>query len=95
MKYVIKTGSTSRIVDADIIQEKLPLGTYNLCFNPHTMEYYLDKVQDLEIPKKIYGDTSIVDRIINVYRNKTRNVGIMLYGLKGSGRYILNMQLYI
>lgn len=85
-KYVISNGSRRNIVEADNIGNGLPKGTYTMKLNGFSGEWYLEKVDDFEIPKKLYGDMSIAERCKAVYKHRSRNFCLMLSGLKGSGR---------
>ena len=73
---------------------KLPLGTYYLRFNPQ-IGYFLEKVEDFILPKKIYGDTSIVNRWLTSFNDSPRNTGILLSGIKGSGKTLLSKKVAI
>jgi SpoVK/Ycf46/Vps4 family AAA+-type ATPase len=75
--------------------EKLPKGTYYLRYNEMQQSYYLEKVEDFKLPKKIYGDCSVVDRWIKSYKNNERNTGVLLSGIKGSGKTLLSKKLAI
>lgn len=66
----------------------LPQGTYYVRFNPQ-IGYYLEKVEDFELPSKIYGDTNVVNRWLVSYHANQRNTGIILTGVKGSGKTLL------
>ena len=68
--------------------DKLPIGTYRLRFNERAGEFYLVRIEDFELPSKLYGDFSICDRIINTFNNTSRNLGVLLTGEKGSGKTI-------
>lgn len=47
------------------------------------------KKENFDLPPKIYGDHSIVDRWIKSYNNnREKNMGIVLSGLKGTGKTI-------
>lgn len=65
------------------------VGTYTL---RHKEEngFYLERVEDLVAPAKIYGDVStLVDRFIVTFEDRQalhKNTGIMLSGIKGSGK---------
>lgn len=74
--------------------ERLPKGTYYLRHSDR-MGYYLERVEDFKLPKKIYGDTKIVDRWIKGYQNNERNTGVLLSGIKGSGKTLLSKKLAI
>lgn len=78
--YYLNTGAVS--------SENLPLGTYMLKYDDRE-GLYLEKTTDFELPKKIYGDTSIVDRWLKGYHHYSRNTGILLNGIKGSGKTLL------
>lgn len=68
--------------------DKLPVGVYHLLFDDR-IGYYLNKKEDFKLPSKIYGDHSIVERWLTSYRtNDTKNLGIVLSGLKGTGKTI-------
>ena len=67
----------------------LPQGTYYVRFNPQ-IGYYLEKVEDFELPSKIYGDTNVVNRWLVSYHANQRNTGIILTGVKGSGKTLLS-----
>lgn len=86
MNYIVSNNSKNSIVAATSIGKKLPLGTYNLCYDAMGNQYYLEQVADLKVPDKIYGNLELVNRAIKVYRNRDRNFGLFLYGLKGSGK---------
>lgn len=94
-KYIIQRGSDRRIVDANSIDFKLAKGTYMLKLDENRGEWYLDEVAPFTIPNKIYGDLSLAKRCIEVYRNKERNFGLLLNGLKGSGKTMLLRKLAI
>lgn len=64
----------------------LPLGTYRLRFNDRLGEFFLVKVEDFILPKKLYGDFSICDRIINTFNTVEKNLGVLLTGERGSGK---------
>lgn len=71
---------------------KLPKGTYYVRFD-NKKGYFLERVQDFTLPNKIYGDTSIVSRWIKSYQNTARNTGVLLSGIKGSGKTLLSKKL--
>lgn len=79
--------------DVDIIS-KLPLGTYMVKRNPTTGEMYLKRTYDLSVEKKIYGNMpSRVDRILHTFDSRNTNTGILLSGVKGSGKTFLAKEL--
>lgn len=86
MGKILQTGNIFRIAEIQATYETLPKGVYNLNVSPGG--FYLTKTSDFKLPEKVYGDLSPVDRWLKTYEEKTRNVGILLSGLKGGGKTI-------
>lgn len=86
MGKILQTGNIYRIAEIQATYEKLPVGVYNLNVSPGG--FFLTKTWDFKVPEKIYGDLSPVDRWLKTYESKTRNVGVLLSGLKGGGKTI-------
>jgi hypothetical protein len=91
MTFYIKQGNTfSTTAEANIdIKRELPVGTYIVKFH---MEkgYYLEIAENLTIKGKIYGNLNPrADRIIETFRSRPRNTGVLLNGEKGSGKTLL------
>lgn len=85
---VIQSGKRFSFEDVTNTYEKLPAGNYILKYDPRS-GYYLNKKEDFELPKKVYGDHSIVDRWLKSWQvNSSKNLGIILAGVKGSGKTI-------
>ena len=67
----------------------LPVGVYDLKYIPETGQFYLSETEDFTLPSKIYGDHSIIKRWQKSWEeNTSKNMGILLSGLKGSGKTI-------
>lgn len=94
MSQVIKSGSKFALADVDQVKSILPVGTYNLVYIP-MKGFRLDQIDNFTLPKKIYGDLSILERSIKVYKNRERNFGLLLAGLRGSGKSLLMKKLAI
>lgn len=68
---------------------KLPGGNYAVKFNP-VQGFYLEIISDFPAMGKIYGNTvENAKRILNTYSAKNGNLGVLLDGLKGSGKTLL------
>lgn len=65
---------------------QLPVGTYRLRQSEKTKEYYLIKIDDFKLPKRIYGNTSHEERILNTFKHQERNLGCLFLGERGSGK---------
>jgi hypothetical protein len=67
----------------------LPTGTYLLKFSMDT-GYYLDIVDDFQMPKKIYGNLEKkAAKILNTFAERPTTTGVHLCGEKGSGKTLL------
>src|ERR1700757_1024013 len=66
----------------------LPPGTYLVGISP--AGYYCERVGDMSLPKKMYGNTiSSAARICKTFMSRPNNTGVLLSGLKGSGKSLL------
>lgn len=84
----IQNGNKFSFFDVTDAHDKLPVGVYILKYDQRE-GFYLVRKEDFKLPKKIYGDQSIVDRWVKSLKNNTsKNLGILLTGLKGSGKTI-------
>lgn len=65
---------------------ELPPATYNIsACQKHG--FHLERTKNLAPPKRIYGDVNrIVQRCLRAFEQKDVNLGVLLYGLKGSGK---------
>lgn len=69
--------------------DSIPQGTYYVRFNPQ-IGYYLEQIENFNLPSKIYGNTEVVNRWLTSYYANARNTGIILTGIKGSGKTLLS-----
>lgn len=75
--------------ESGVSHKTLPVGVYLLRFHQMKNEFYLSKSSDFNVPEKMYGDFSIVDRWLKTYEEKKarkKNLGILLSGIKGAGK---------
>lgn len=69
--------------------DRLPVGTYVVKYHPER-GYYFEIIDDLELPKKVYGDLNTNrNRIISTFEDRPASTGVMLAGEKGSGKTLL------
>lgn len=90
-KYIV-VDNTVRVTESNAfsVSDTLPLATYELCADDNG--FFLKVIDDMSLmPKKIYGDThNRVKRILSTFKTrKNLNTGIMLSGLKGSGKTLM------
>lgn len=86
---LIKSGKKLTVTDSFTSFNKLEKGVYKMMFDDK-MGFYLESASDFTLPKKLYGDFSIINRwrtAYNTFQNK--NIGILLAGLKGTGKSLL------
>lgn len=85
---IIESNGVFKVGHVTGIHEELPQGNYLLKFDPRE-GYYLVQKPDFKLPSKIYGNHSIIDRWLKSYKhNSEKNLGIVLAGIKGSGKTI-------
>ena len=74
---------------------KLEKGVYKLNENPTTGELFLTLVSDdFQLPTKVYGiETKFINRVKRTYENTTTNLGILMNGVKGTGKTVTGKQI--
>jgi SpoVK/Ycf46/Vps4 family AAA+-type ATPase len=92
-KHWINDDITYAYRDIPTVKDKLDRGIYELEQIPG--DFILRKVSDnFEFPKDIYNlDDDFVKRVINVQSKLGKNFGIILKGLKGTGKTIVAKQI--
>lgn len=84
---ILQNGKIFRLGNAQETHSQLPKGVYLL--EADNSGFYLKEKDNFILPKKIYGDHSIVNRWIKSFEhNSEKNMGILLSGLKGTGKTI-------
>jgi len=90
--YVVRMGNKYRMMDENNIEvcDTLPPNNYNVQYNDMTGEYWLEPISEFVIPKKLYGDcVKKSERIINTFLSRPLTTGVLLNGVKGSGKTML------
>ena len=84
---IVNTGLTYRIYGDDLkTYDKLPVGTYEVCFHP-MQGFWLEKKDDIHLNEKIYGvHESKAEKILASFELTNRNLGVILSGNKGIGK---------
>lgn len=86
--YSISEGEVTVAGDTEHLSENFPTGVYTI--KKRQGVYFLEPVSAPTKPVKIYGDHQTkVDRIINTWKDRNKDTGILLSGLKGSGKTLI------
>ena len=77
--------------DIPIVTNELPKGIYEINFDAFSKQFFLDYIsENFELPEKLYGiEKGLVERIITTYNRLDKNFGVLLKGLKGTGKTII------
>ena len=69
--------------------EKLPPGVYTLKYGQFGSMYLHHEKDKFEFGYKLYGSNGgFPERVMKTYRSGSANMGVMLYGLKGTGKTV-------
>lgn len=86
---IVESNGKFKSIEVEGIYDQLPLGVYILKFDLNEGGFFLQRKEYFVLPRKIYGDHSITQRWIKSWNEVSeKNMGIILSGLKGSGKTI-------
>ena len=94
----VRNGTAFSITDnlSLDIHDKLPPGNYVIKINPINDSLYFDQIDSFTVTKKVYGDIAkLANRILNTFEDRDVSTGVLLAGLKGSGKTLLSKLLSI
>ncbi len=85
-----KKGSTYTQKEITNQVEKLPVGVYKVMEDPIYHFLYLDHIQEsFPFPYKVYGvERNFIERVKKSYKNTKGNFGVLLNGVKGTGKTV-------
>ena len=85
--YLITHGRITVAPEGSIkVEKKLPAATYTVEFSKEE-GFFLAPMENMEFSGKIYGNIEdVVDRITKAYVARKKNLGVLLSGIKGSGK---------
>lgn len=90
MTIFLKEGDSYFPAEDAVVQkyDVLPVGTYTV--NQSLRGFYFSKIEDFELPGKLYGNTHRhADKILNTFKSRPNATGTLLNGEKGSGKTML------
>lgn len=81
-------GQTYSLSDNSKQISALPVGVYVM--NKSIFGYYLERIEDkFEFGHKLYGlETELIERVIRTWNSTNKNLGVLLNGLKGTGKTV-------
>jgi len=84
---ILRDGEVYHLFGNVIIEDKLPIGVYELKFGPKG-EVALQKVDDIHMPDKAYSnDKNFIEHVLTEWETlKTGNLGVLMEGKKGLGK---------
>lgn len=94
MTDYIKTGDRVQIAPPSAEFDRL-LEPHNYVMKVDPMTgFYMDKIEDFQLPTKLYGDTtSMASRILQTFQERKTGTGVLLVGEKGSGKTLLTKKI--
>jgi hypothetical protein len=85
---IVQNGRVYQLADFTATSMKLQPSIYLIRYNEVKDYYYLVELELFKLPKKLYGDFSVVDRYIKSFNDSSKNMGVLLSGEKGGGKTI-------
>lgn len=85
----MKSGNKYFIGEDTDKTKKVPVGVYHIGVRPDGALYLNNMGDRFEFPYKVYGvEQSFIDRIPITYNEISQNLGILLNGIKGTGKSV-------
>lgn len=89
--YFIQQGSRFNLQNgmSSVTHPKLPAGNYVVKLN--MFGYFLEKIEDFGPQGTIYGNVlTTANRIINTFESRDKSTGVLLSGIKGTGKTMMS-----
>lgn len=93
MTDFIKVGNIIRLKSQGLNYSLEAGRCYNLKWDNYESYSFLECDGELTLPKKVYGDMSIKNRMLKSFNDTDSSMGVLLKGLKGSGKTLLSKML--
>jgi len=89
-KYVKNGNNVQVIPDGQVeIRDKLPVGVYTV--NESIGGFYLTKTDNFKLPDVVFGNVAeLAKKIVTTFKDRQKSTGVLLSGLKGSGKTLLS-----
>lgn len=88
--YLKNGRSLRQIEDSTSILKDLPKKVYNMCWDNDRQQIYLEELMDeFHFDFKIYGmESKFINHVMTTFEATNSNLGILLNGIKGTGKTI-------
>lgn len=84
-----KQSNNFSLVETSHQYKKLPKGIYRVGVDPRTGFYLSHNNEKFDFSYKVYGvEKKFIDRVTKTYKNTTNNLGVLLNGMKGTGKTV-------
>ena len=90
MKEFVKVGNIITPQSQGLEYELEAGRCYYLKYDKYEDKSFLLRNGELTLPKKIYGGTGLEERILKSFNSSNKSVGVLLEGLKGSGKTLFS-----
>ena len=90
MKEFVKVGNIVTPQSQGLEYELEAGRCYYLKYDKYEDKSFLLRDGELTLPKKIYGGTGLEERILKSFNSSNKSVGVLLEGLKGSGKTLFS-----
>ena len=90
MKEFVKVGNIVTPQSQGLEYELEAERCYYLKYDRYEDKSFLLRDGELTLPKKIYGGTGLEERILKSFNSSNKSVGVLLEGLKGSGKTLFS-----
>ena len=75
---------------------EIPVGNWLVMYNEKLDEFYLKEQLSFTLPNKLYGSCkTLTKKFLNTFNNRNKNLGVLLSGLKGTGKSLLSRNICV
>lgn len=87
-----KSGDVYNLSSASQDLDKLEVGIYKVAVSMMGEHFLVKTGEKYEFPYKVYGlETAFIDRVLKTFKHTVTNLGILMNGVKGTGKTVTAM----
>lgn len=91
---ILQKGNILQFTEAENPIEEIPKGVWSLKYREASTNLYCVKETEFTLPDKLYAlDTIFIDKVVKSFNKGQKSLGVLLSGLKGSGKTLLAKKL--